>query len=76
MASWVQKPKQKDRHDPSYTAKYQKETYDAINLRFRKDSGILEGMRIMAHRKGVTVSEYARQAIENQLGYDGYIPGE
>lgn len=57
----------KDRHSYEYTRKFQKENYEMVNLRIRKDSGVLERVRILAKKKNITVSEYIRQAIENQL---------
>ena len=68
--------KRKDRHRPGYTDEFNRQTYTQINCRVRKDSGIAEGVRIVANAKRMSVNEYVQTAIENQLSFDGYIPGE
>ena len=65
-----------DRHKPGYIYGYQRETYDDIRIRVRKDSDIKNAIRIFAMRKNMSINEYVLDAIQNQLAFDGYIPGE
>ena len=66
----------KDRHKPGYIADFQKGTYDDLRIRVRKDSGLKNAIRIFAMRKHMSVNEYVIDAVQNQLAFDGYIPGE
>jgi hypothetical protein len=65
-----------DRHSAGYQAEYRKENYKFMGFYLRKDSGMIEGLQIVAKARKISVSEYIRCAVENQLALDGYIPGE
>lgn len=65
-----------DRHSTGYQAEYRKENYQFMGFYLRKDSGMIEGLKIVAKARNVSMSEYIRGAVENQLALDGYIPGE
>ena len=64
-----------DRHRKGYATEHQKVIYDTLNLRVRKDSGLKNAIRIFAMRKGMSANEYIKEAVVNQLAFDGYIPG-
>lgn len=66
--------KEKDRHKPGYMDSYKREVYTQVNVRIRKDSGILEGLEIASHVTGIPKAEYIRNAIEEALVNDGYMP--
>lgn len=63
-----------DRHAPGYMEEYKRETYAQVNVRIRKDAGILEALELMNRVTGMPKAEYIRDAIEHQLMSDGYMP--
>ena len=40
-----------DRHAPGYMEEYKRETYAQVNVRIRKDAGILEALELLVCRK-------------------------
>ena len=63
-----------DRHRPGYSEAYKRETYTQINVRLRKDSGIAEALELACQITGMPRSEYIRDALEDRLRDDGYLP--
>ena len=63
-----------DRHLPGYSDNYKRENYDLIQLRVRKDSGIMDALNLMNDLTGMPRSEYLRSALVDQLAKDGYMP--
>lgn len=63
-----------DRHSEGYSEKYKRENYDLIQLRVRKDSGIMDALDLMNELTGMPRSEYLRSALIDQLARDGYMP--
>lgn len=59
-----------DRHRPGYTTSYQKEVYDDLRIRVRKDSGIKEAIQEASARNHMSVNEYVIQAIVMKLEID------
>ncbi len=69
----VKKNRNADRHTPGYMEEYKREKYTQVNVRIRKDSGILEALEIMNRVTGMPKAEYIRDAIEERLMDDGYM---
>lgn len=57
----------KNRLTSSQIAEYNKQVYDVVYLRIRKDSGIMEAVRKMSEKHKMSVNEYIRIAIELKL---------
>lgn len=70
----MQNPKRKDRHDSEYLRKFDKENYDHINFKFRKDSGIMDALILAQRMTGVAKNQYIRDAVFDRLVQDGYMP--
>ena len=63
-----------DRHSPGYSDNYKRENYDLIQLRVRKDSGIMDALDLMCELTGMPRTEYLRNALQDRLMQDGYMP--
>lgn len=68
------KTRKGDRHKPGYMDAYKREIYTQVNVRFRKDSGILEALELANHLTGIPKAEYIRDSVEEKLIADGYMP--
>ena len=62
-----------DRHSPGYSDN-KRENYDLIQLRVRKDSGIMDALDLMCELTGMPRTEYLRNALQDRLMQDGYMP--
>lgn len=63
-----------DRHLPGYSDNYKRENYDLIQLRVRKDSGIMDALDMMNRLTDMPKAEYIRNAVADRLQQDGYMP--
>ncbi len=70
----MQDQKRKDRHDPEYARNFDKEFYDHINFKFRKDSGIMDALELACRMTGMGKNQYIRNAVFDRLVEDGYMP--
>lgn len=66
--------RRKDRHSAGYVERFHKETYEQVNFRVRKDSGIIEALELASRMTGITKSGYIRDAVVDRLKDDGYMP--
>lgn len=67
------KTRKGDRHSPGYMDAYKKEVYHQMNVRIRKDSGILDALELAHKVTGMPKAEYIRVSIEEKLIADGYM---
>ena len=63
-----------DRHSPEYNREFHRENYVQVNLKIRKDSGIIEALNLMTEVTGMPKTEYIRDAVQDRLREDGYMP--
>ena len=66
--------RRKDRHTPGYSRNFDKENYDHINFKFRKDSGIMDALELACRMTGIGKNQYIRDAVVDRLIDDGYLP--
>ena len=64
----------KDRHRSEYLRSFDKENYDHINFKFRKDTGIMDALELACRKTGMTKNEYIREAVLDRLVADDCIP--
>ena len=64
----------KDRHRPEYLRNFNKENYDHIDFKFRKDSGIMDALTLACRKTGMSRNEYIREAVLDRLVADDCIP--
>ena len=50
--------------------------YDRLPLKVRKDSGIRDGLEYAAQATGMSMTQYAANAIKEKLQRDGYLKKE
>lgn len=66
--------RKKDRHLPGYQRNFDKENYDHINFTFRKDTGIMDALKLACRKTGMSKNEYIREALLDRLVRDNCIP--
>ena len=63
-----------DRHSPGYNLQFHRENYVQLNLKIRKDSGIIDALNLMTELTGMPKTEYIRDVLVDRLLEDGYMP--
>ena len=66
--------RRKDRHTSEYARDFDKANYDHINFKFRKDSGIMDALKLACQKTGMSRNEYIRDALLDRLVRDDCIP--
>lgn len=66
--------KRPDRHSAEYSRSFDRENYDHINFKFRKDSGIMDALVLACRKTGMKKNEYIREALLDKLVRDDCIP--
>lgn len=64
----------KDRHNAEYLRNFDRDNYDHINFKFRKDSGIMEALRLACRKTGMSKNEYIRESVLDKLVRDDCMP--
>jgi len=70
----VKNTRRGDRHSEGYKRNFDKTIYDHINFTFRKDSGIMDALKLACRKTGMSKNEYIREALLDRLVADKCIP--
>jgi len=68
--------RREDRHNQDYAKQFDRDNYDHINFKFRKDSGIKVALKLACLKTGLSQNEYIREALLDRFAVDDITPFE